>query len=151
MHTVDIYIDTDIKGPKRRDGAYLYVIAAPTRKGTADVWWWEPMKQTTENQAALYALEAALKRISKPSHIFIHLECPYVASVLENQWYIRWRQQGWMTQKNKPVCDAEKWRSIEYLLNAHEFEVHLKEPHTYREWMRRKLQEKDNWKEIIYV
>lgn len=144
MQTVDIYIDTSVKGPKRRDGSYIHVVAMQTSKGPADVWWWEPLKQTTENQATLLALEAALKRLTKPCNLIIHLECTYVASALKNGWYIKWRHQGWMTEKNKLVCDSEIWQSIEYLLNTHEFQVRLKEPHTYREWMQRKLNERES-------
>lgn len=144
MQVVDVYIDTSIKGPKRRHGTYLYIIATQTSKGPADVWWMEPVPDTTENQLALRALEAALKRITKPCHVMIHLECPYVAGALENRLYTRWRDNGWITARNKPVCDVAIWQSIEYLLNAHDFEVRLKQPHTYREWMQRTLSEKES-------
>lgn len=143
MQTVDIYIDTSIKGPKRRDGSYLYIIAMQTSAGPADVGKMDSLEDTTEHQATLTALEAALKRIAKPCRLILHLECQYVAGALLNGWYKQWRQQAWMTQKGKPVCDAEKWQSIEYLLNAHDFEVRLKKPHSYRDWMRRTLSEKE--------
>ena len=143
MRTVDIYIDTSIKGPKRRSGSYLYIIAMDTSAGTADIGNMASLEDTTENQAVLTALEAALKRITKPCRLIIHLECPYVAGALKNKWYEQWRQQAWMTKKGKPVSDTEKWQSIQYLLNAHDFEVRLKEPHTYRDWMQRTLCEKE--------
>jgi len=139
--TVDIYIDTDIKGPRRRDGAYLYIIAVHTDKGTADAGNRIRAEDTTENQLTLMAIKTALKRINKPSHIVFHLECAYVANALKNRWYEEWRRHNWQTAKNDTVKDAEIWRDIEYLLNAHDFEVRLKEPHTYRNWMQRTLQE----------
>lgn len=141
MQTIDIYIDTSLKGPKRRNGSYLYIIATQTNAGPADAGNMGSLQDTTENQATLTALEAALKRIKKPCRLILHLECRYVAGALENGWYKQWRQQAWMTAKGRPVCDAEKWRTIEYLLNAHDFEVRLKEPHSYREWMQRTLRE----------
>lgn len=143
MKTVDIYIDTSVKGPRRRDGWYTYIIAMDTAVGTADAGDSVKIEDTTENQATLFALETALKRIKKPCHLVLHLESNYVAAALDKKWYEQWRQAGWMTAKNKPVCDVATWQSIEYLLNAHEFEVRLKEPHTYREWMKRKLKKKE--------
>lgn len=143
MRRVDIYIDTSMKGPKKRGGWYTYIVAVETEKGTADTGDTKKAEDATENQATLLGLEAALKRINTSCHLILHLECDYVATALINGWPEQWRYNGWMTTKNKPVCDAEKWRSIQEILNAHEFEVRLKEPHTYREWMRSKLREKE--------
>lgn len=140
MKTVDIYIDTDIKGPRRRDGACLYILAFEAGNGrTADLGRRLRRADTTENQLTLLGLEAALGRLTEPCRLVLHLECIYVASALENRWFAAWRYNGWMSAKNEPVRDADKWQSIESLLNAHEFEVRLREPHTYREWMRREL------------
>lgn len=143
MQTVDIYIDTDIKGPKRRDGTYMYIIATQTTKGTADAGKMKSIPQTTENQATLLALQAALKRLRSPCMLVFHLECTYVASALINGWYKQWRERDWMTAQNRTVADAKIWQSIEYLLNAHEFSVSLKEPHTYKAWMRRTLKREE--------
>lgn len=62
-----------------------------------------------------------------------------MASALQNRWFDGWRYNDWMNAKNEPVRDADTWQSIEYLLNAHEFRVELRQPHTYRDWMRREL------------
>ena len=143
MKTVDIYIDTSIKGPKRRDGWYTYIIAMDTAAGTADTGDTIKVEDTTENQTTLFALEAALKRIKKSCHLVLHLENNYVAAALKNRWYEQWWHDGWLTAKNKPVCDVAIWQNIQCLLNAHDFEVQLKQPHTYREWMKEKLKEKE--------
>lgn len=144
MKTVDIYIDTSIKGPRRTDGWWTYIIAFETEQGTADAGDTGKDENTTENRATLIALEKALKRLNKPCRLNIHLECEYVAKALTNGWLEQWKSNGWKTTKNKPVSDSEKWRSIQDFLNVHDFEVVLKEPHTYREWMKTKLKEKEN-------
>lgn len=143
MKRVDIYIDTSLKGPRRGNAWWTYIVAMETNKGTADTGDTGKIEDSTENQATLTALETALKRLKMPCHLTLHLECDYVASALTNGWIDQWRYNGWMTTKNKPVCDVEKWQSILDFLNAHEFEVVLKQPHTYREWMRSKLKEKE--------
>lgn len=138
-----IYIDTSMKGPKKKGGWYTYIVAVETTKGIADTGDTVKAEDATENQATLMALEAALKRLKSPCHLSLYLENDYVASALQNGWVDNWRYNGWMTTKNKPVADAEKWRSIQEILNEHDFEVCLKQPHTYREWMRGKLKEKE--------
>lgn len=140
MRTVDIYIDTSLKGPRRKDGSCLYILSFTTAKGlTADLGQWIRVEDTTENQLTLLGLEAALSHLREPCRLILHLECTYLASALESRWYEKWREAGWMNAKNVPVRDAEIWCTIEYLLNAHEFQVCLKQPHTYREWMHREL------------
>ncbi len=140
MQTVDIYIDTSIKGPRRRDGTCLYIIAFRAGNGlTADAG--DRIKEagTTENHLVLLGLETALKRLKKPCILNIYLECTHVAAALQNRWYEEWRNHNWMTAKGAEVADAPKWRAIQYLLNEHDFQVHLKEEHSYREWMQHEL------------
>lgn len=147
MKTVHIYIDTSIKGPRRRDGVVQYILAFEASNGkTADRGSKIRKENTTENQLTLLGLEAALKHLNTACHLVLHLECAYVASVLKNRWYEKWRYSGWMSAKNEYVSDAKTWQSIEYLLNAQEFEVILKQEHTYREWMRRELVENEEKK-----
>ena len=140
MKAVDIYIDTSIKGPRRRDGSCLYILAFAAGNGkVADTGGRIQREGTTENQLTLLGLETALKRLREPCRLTLHLECAYMASVLQNRWFDSWRYNDWMNAKNEPVRDADIWQSIEYLLNAHEYRVELKQPHTYRDWMRREL------------
>lgn len=140
MRAVDIYVDTSIRGPRRGDGSCMYILSFTDGGGrTADAGGRIRRTDTTENQLALLALEAALGRLREPCALELHLECAYLAAALENRWYDRWRRDGWMNAKNAPVRDAETWRSIRCLLNAHEFRVLLGQPHPYREWMGREL------------
>lgn len=140
MRTVDIYIDTSIKGPRRRDGTCLYILAFQAANGkTADRGRRIQRADATENQLTLLGLEAALRHLKEPCRLILHLECTYVASALQHRWFDEWRHNGWMNAKNKVVSNADTWQAIEYLLNAHVFEVVLKQPHTYRDWMRREL------------
>ncbi|MBQ7925923.1 MAG: hypothetical protein IJ335_06465 [Lachnospiraceae bacterium] len=143
MRTVEIYIDTGIKGPKPRDGLYMYIIATQTNRGSADAGNSEYLENTTEHKATLMALEAALKRLNQPCQLEIYMEDSYVAAVLQNGWAEGWKNNGWRNAKNELVEDAEKWRSIQSLLNGHEVQVHVKKHHSYREWMARTIREKE--------
>ena len=140
---VDIYIDTSIKGPKRQNGAALFILAFVASTGkTADRGQWIQKEDTTENHLTLLALEAALKHLIKACYLVIHLECSYVAAAIQNGWLQDWQKNGWQTAKKKPVRDAEIWQSILSLLEKHEFEVELGKEHTYRAWMKRELERK---------
>lgn len=143
MQAVDIYIDTSIKGPKRRHGSYIYKIAT-TRDGRLyDVGGMEILEDTTENSSTVLALEAALKRIRCPCHLTIWLNCPYAASVLKNRWFDRWAESGWTNSKDEPVRDVACWQNIRDRLTEHEYEVRLKEHHQFSDWMGWMLKEKE--------
>ena len=96
MRTVDIYIDTSIQGPRRRDGACLYILAFQANGKTADMGRKIRRTDATENQLTLQGLEEALRHLKEPCRLILHLECPYVASVLQNRWFYSWRHNGWM-------------------------------------------------------
>lgn len=144
MRTVNIYIDTSIKGPRRRAGAYMYILQVQTAAGSADAGDAEMLEDTTEAQATLTALEKALGRMRQQSNLVIWMDCNYVAAALKNRWYLGWSQKDWKTAKNEPVKDHEKWRRIQYLLNAHDFDVRLKEAHEYRAWMASELKKMES-------
>ena len=140
MKYINIYIDTSIKGPRRRDGACQYIIAYEATNGkVADTGNRIFVEDTTENHLAIIGLQAALSRLKAPCHINLYLECFYVAAALRNRWYLEWRYADWMTAKGNPVQDAEMWQDIESLLCPHTFQVFLKQPHPYRDWMRMEL------------
>ena len=147
---VNIYIATGIKGPQKRRSSYIYLLE--TRKANGenyDKWQWMAMEgETTENQAAVYALEAALNRITCPCRLTIWTDCVYLAAALENRWYETWREHDWSNKKGQPVADVDKWRRIENLLNVHEFEVRAGEHHEYSDWMRREIKKKEG---MMYV
>lgn len=140
MKEVSVYIDTSIKGPRRQDGACLYILSFQAGNGkVADMGRWITRKDTTENQLALLGLEGALKHLRMPCSLCLYLECGYVAAAINGKWHEKWRYAGWMNARNKPVSDAEIWKSIEGLLNAHEVKVNLKQEHPYREWMKSEM------------
>lgn len=145
MKEVNLYIDTSIKGPKRRDGAFIYLLDYTT----------ESRKQhqaksickipnSTENMLTLEALVAALNRITMPCKLHIYLECRYVANAFRNGWLENWVNNDWKNAKGEPVADAERWRDIQYLLNKHEFYIHFQEHHEYHSWMKWELGKRGN-------
>lgn len=138
---VNIYINTSIRGPRRRAGKYMYILMVETSKGPADLGKMESSESTTENQANLLALEAALKRLKTQTDLTIWTECSYVAAALRNRWFEEWSKNDWKTVRGTPVADSEIWRSIQEMLGPVVPEIKYKENHEYKNWMERKLRE----------
>jgi len=96
---VNIYIATTA-GPKQRRGVYMYLLE--TRKANGEDATRQQMlhmDDTTENQLAVCALEAALSRMTAPANLTIWTDCGYLYGTLENRQFERWRQQDWKNEK----------------------------------------------------
>lgn len=136
MKTVDIYIDTSLRGPGRKpEGRWMYIIAAETQKGTADTGESGRLENTSENQLNVTALDKALERLRIPCRIILHVECDYLAAAIRNRWYEEWKYHNWQNARGKPVADTELWQRIEWNIQCHEVEVVLRRHHEYRDWM----------------
>lgn len=136
---VNIFIATT-PGPKQRRGVYMYLLEA--RKANGECVTRQQMmlqEDTTENQLAICALEAALGRMTAPANLTIWTDCGYLYGVLVNRQFERWRQQAWKNEKGEPIKYVDKWLRIEYLLDAHDFQVRHREHHEYAGWMAREM------------
>ena len=117
----------------------MYILRVETSKGPADLGKMERLEETTENQANLLALEAALKRLTTQTDLTIWTECPYVTAALRNRWFEMWEKNDWSTVRGTPVADSEIWKSIQDLLGPVQPVVMYKEPHEYKRWMENEL------------
>ena len=140
MEEVNLYIATDLKGPRRRDGKYIYLLECLTSKGTQTRDARGTIDQATENQLTVTALDEGLKRLLRPVRLTIWLDCEYVAGALRNGWPQKWEKDGWVNSKGNTVADAEKWQSVLGKISIHETSVRSGEPHEYLNWMKRELE-----------
>ena len=140
MEEVNLYIATDLKGPRRRDGKYIYLLECLTSKGTQTRDARGTIEQATENQLTVTALDEGLKRLIRPVRLTIWTDCKYVAGALTRSWPEQWEKDGWVNSKGKPVADAEKWQSVLGKIRIHEVEVKVQEKHEYASWMKSELE-----------
>lgn len=124
----------------------MYLLESPEKKGNTrdNRNRMEFLEDSTENRLTLYALEGALKRMIRPSTLYLHIPCNYVAAALQNGWAKEWEKNDWKTRKGEPVKDVEKWQSILDLLNVHTFEVVWGKQHIYSDWMKRTMKGEKN-------
>ncbi len=144
LKEVNLYIDTSIRGPKRKVGAYGYVLeynaaAGPVTRTKVE----KTEYETTEHQSLCRALLEAIKRINTQCRLNIYTESDYISSVFSNHWLSEWYYNGWQTKKNTPVANAELWEEICEIIRHLDVQVKLKEDHSYKEWLRREV-EKQN-------
>lgn len=142
MDRVHIYTYTDIRGPRKRTGRYIYLLEQETEKGPATLHKIEKVETETENRVQLLAVAGALRRIRKPCELVIHTHSEYVAAGFTEGWIKKWAVSGWKNGKGDPVANRPEWEEIAELLNAHEFEFRAGR-HAYSIWMERKIRKEE--------
>lgn len=142
MYRVNIYTMTDIKGPRRRDGIYAYLLEVPTDKGPATCQVFKEIKDATENRAELTAVVEALKRLNQSCDLDIYTDSEHIATAINNNWLVKWRDNGWMNAKGREISNRDLWQEMAELLNENRFLIHVKEHHTYTNCMRFEMEKK---------
>ena len=135
MNKVNIYIYTTVKSPRKKQGAYTYILEAATSKGDATRSATEQLENVTAHRAELIALAAAIKRICKHCDLTIYTDSVYVPSCVE-KWLDKWQQEDWTNAKGHPVANMEEWKDLACLLNEHSYRFVVGEKHSYYEWMK---------------
>lgn len=136
---INIYIQTNIKGPKAKAGKGLYLLEAQTSKGPATLTKTIDFECETENGAEIKTLLAAVGRINRPSEIVIHTDTHYTASACELGWTESWAANGWKTKKGEEVAYREEWQRLLWFLKTHTVSWRVQQPHEYKDWMQRRI------------
>lgn len=148
MFKANIYTMTDIWGPRRRDGYYMYEIEVPTQKGPATRGIYpKRIRDATQNQAELTVLVEALKRLNQGCELEIYTESAHIASALEEGWLKKWHENGWKNAKGKEISNRDLWQEMAELLNGSTCRVHAGEFHSRTRWMRFELENRHKQKE----
>lgn len=135
MKKVNVYIYTTVKSPRKKRGAYVYLLEADTSKGAATRFDVQPLENVTANQAGLDALAAALKRIYKCCSLIIYMDSAHIAACAE-KWLEKWRKDGWKNAKGRQVANMEEWEELAHLLDVHNCQFVIGAKHPYYEWMK---------------
>lgn len=135
LKIVNLYIETDLHGPRRADGIAMYILETQTTKGTATRDKTIPIPDTTEHHLVLEALGDAMDRINQSCQVEVYLQDRYVADAIDSGLVQQWQIRDWQTAKGKPVTDADLWAAIAGHLRKHIVTLHPAERHGYRGWM----------------
>lgn len=80
---------------------------------------------TTNQEMEIMALAEALESIKSKGHkIDLYSDSAYVVNCLNDQWYVKWRKNGWKNSKGKPVENRDQWERMLSLFEKHEITVY---------------------------
>lgn len=136
LSRVDIYINTDIRGVKARDGTAWYILETETSRGPANVGDKLRLEQCTEKKAVLTALLAAARRIRGACELHIYTESQFLAAGWQLGWIEGWKKNGWKTSRGGPVSCSEAWQELDQLIGTCPVEFHIGEHHSYSSWFK---------------
>ena len=74
---------------------------------------------TTNNRMELQAVIEALGALKRPCDVALYLDSEYVRKGI-TEWIGGWKRRGWKTADNKPVKNADLWRTLETMAAQHE-------------------------------
>lgn len=141
LKIVNLYIETDFRGPRRQDGMVMYLLETQTARGTRTRDKIITIPQTTEHHLVLEAMEEALGRLNQSCQVEIYLCDRYIADAIEGGLLQRWWLNGWQTARGELVKDADLWESIAGQLKRHVITIHLAEYHGYRRWIQDQMRQ----------
>ena len=143
MKELNIYLESGIKGPCRRDGVVGYVIEWKTEKGPVTLTKFEHVEGAAENRATLCGLTAALARIKENCilNIFTSSNYLYKGFEIENR-VEKWRENGWKTAQGREVKNKDKWMEVLNLANGSLLTLHLNERNEYSDWLARETKKR---------
>lgn len=80
---------------------------------------WGGDKNTTNNQMELTAVIQAFRAIRRPCPVRFHLDSSYVKDGITS-WIKSWKARGWKLAGNRPVKNAELWKTLDELVTRYE-------------------------------
>lgn len=108
-----------------RSGGWAAIMFADGREKIVTGHESDTTNQRMELMAAIGAL-AALKR-RRRWKVKVYSDSAYLVNCFKQGWLSKWRDNGWMTYRNKPVANREMWETLESLVSLYDVEfIHVK-------------------------
>lgn len=143
MKELNIYLESGIKGPRRRDGVVGYIIEWKTDKGPATLTDFKCVEDASENRAVLIGMTAALSRIKEKCILNVYTSSNYLYMGFEKDRRVKkWIENGWKTAAGSEVKNRDKWEEMLILLNGSLHSYHLNEKNEYSEWLARETEKR---------
>lgn len=112
MNKVDVYVESNIKGPRARSGAVAYWMEYTSKIGQKyELSGFLDVPDMTSHESMLFVITRALNRIADGTEIQIYTDDLWAASCI-NQWIREWRRRGWLTAKGEAVSHEDFMEAI---------------------------------------
>jgi len=79
---------------------------------------------TTNQRMELTAPIEGLRALEGPRQVAIYSDSAYVINCFRDRWYERWRKNGWLSSKKKPVENRDLWEVLIALVEQHDVTWH---------------------------
>lgn len=83
---------------------------------------------TTNNRMELTAAIEALKALTRPCLVEMHVDSQYVKDGI-TKWISNWQRNGWKTADKKPVKNVELWQALAEAIKRHDISWHWVKGH----------------------
>ncbi len=77
-------------------------------------------RRTTNNRMELLGCIEGLRSLEKPSKVILHSDSQYVVNGINLGWAKKWRANGWNRGKTGPAENADLWKILLELCEAHD-------------------------------
>jgi len=84
--------------------------------------------ETTNNRMELLAAIAALRALTRPCAVEMHVDSQYVKDGI-TKWIHGWKRNGWKTSDKKPVKNVELWQALDEAVARHDISWHWVKGH----------------------
>lgn len=74
-------------------------------------------RDTTNNRMEMMACIQALNRVQQTNKLVqVHTDSAYLCNCINQKWYVKWQNNGWINSKKKPVENKDLWEQLLYAL-----------------------------------
>ena len=121
MNCIKIYTDGAVSnnGSEKAVGGWAAIILedgrAPIEIFGAEA---NTTNQRMEIKAVIIAFEQILKTPHAEKYIEVYSDSAYVCNCINQKWYEKWFNNGWVNSKKEPVANKDLWESLFDKLNT---------------------------------
>lgn len=108
MNNILCYTDGACRGngSKNNIGAYAAVLKYGNNKKELAGF----QRNTTNNEMELKGAILALSSLTAYNiPVYLYTDSAYVCNCINNEWYKKWMENGWVTSSKKPVANRKLW------------------------------------------
>ncbi|MDG0860365.1 ribonuclease H family protein [Staphylococcus equorum] len=111
------YCDGGCRGNSKKENIGGYGVALFYKGHKKEIY--QGFRNTTNNRMEITAAISALKQMKrKDIPVEIRTDSAYLCNCINNRWYVKWMNNGWMTSGGKTVENRDLWNELIELINT---------------------------------
>lgn len=88
---------------------------------------------TTNNRMELTAAIESLRKLKEPCVVRLYSDSAYLVNGMNQGWYRKWQQNGWLNGKKQPVENQDLWKDLLKEMERHQVSFHKVKGHSNNE------------------